>query len=118
MSRRIRSSGGCRGRNNERRRWLAVFAWAVPMALTLRVGGLVTLVCHRWGSRPHATNDDSRNNLLVALLSWGEGWHNNHHADPERAVFHPWMDVGGTFINLVGMAFGILIIVPKYLLES
>ena len=77
---------------------LVVFIWAVPVALTFWAGGLVTMVCHRWGSRPHATGDNSRNNLVVALLSWGEGWHNSHHAEPGRAVFHKWLDIGGTTV--------------------
>ena len=80
---------------------LFVFAWAIPVALTLWAGGLVTLGCHRWGARPHATGDDSRNNLPIALLTWGEGWHNNHYADPERAVFHPRLDVGGWSLSLM-----------------
>lgn len=43
---------------------------------------MVNSVCHLWGTRPFATNDRSRNNLLVALLTFGEGWHNNHHRYP------------------------------------
>jgi fatty-acid desaturase len=35
---------------------------------------------HLWGTRRFQTNDDSRNNWWVALMSFGEGWHNNHHA--------------------------------------
>jgi stearoyl-CoA desaturase (delta-9 desaturase) len=38
-----------------------------------------------WGSRRFATRDDSRNNFLVALFTFGEGWHNNHHAHPTSA---------------------------------
>jgi len=37
------------------------------------------------GSRRFATRDDSRNNWWVALLTFGEGWHNNHHAHPTSA---------------------------------
>ena len=46
---------------------------------------LVNSATHMWGSRRFATSDDSRNNFWVAMLSWGEGWHNNHHADPQSA---------------------------------
>jgi fatty-acid desaturase len=46
---------------------------------------LVNSATHLWGSRRFATADDSRNNLLIALLSFGEGWHNNHHAHPSSA---------------------------------
>ena len=38
-----------------------------------------------WGKRRFATRDDSRNNWWVALLTFGEGWHNNHHAHPTSA---------------------------------
>ncbi len=80
---------------------LAVFAWAVPVAATLWAGGVVIAVCHRWGSRPHDTGDNSRNNVLVALLAWGEGWHNNHHAAPGNAVFHPVLDLAGLVIRFM-----------------
>ena len=46
----------------------------------------VNSVCHSLGSRDFETKDSSRNNLLVSLLSFGEGWHNNHHAFPSMAV--------------------------------
>jgi len=39
----------------------------------------VNSLCHLWGRRRYATADASRNNWLVALLTLGEGWHNNHH---------------------------------------
>jgi stearoyl-CoA desaturase (delta-9 desaturase) len=45
----------------------------------------VNSVCHLWGSRPFATADQSRNNLLFGILALGEGWHNNHHAFPTSA---------------------------------
>jgi fatty-acid desaturase len=43
---------------------------------------LVNSATHLWGRRRFATRDDSRNNWWVALLTFGEGWHNNHHAHP------------------------------------
>ena len=43
---------------------------------------LVNSVTHIWGSRRFSTRDTSTNNWLVALLTFGEGWHNNHHAHP------------------------------------
>lgn len=45
----------------------------------------VNSVCHTWGRRPYATGDQSTNNVVVALLTFGEGWHNNHHAFPRSA---------------------------------
>ncbi len=45
----------------------------------------VNSLSHIYGKRPHETNDDSTNNWFVALLTFGEGWHNNHHAFPTSA---------------------------------
>jgi fatty-acid desaturase len=46
---------------------------------------LVNSATHLWGTRRFETRDDSRNNALIAALTWGEGWHNNHHAYPRSA---------------------------------
>jgi stearoyl-CoA desaturase (delta-9 desaturase) len=46
---------------------------------------LVNSATHLWGRRRFATRDDSTNNWWVALLTFGEGWHNNHHAHPTSA---------------------------------
>ena len=46
---------------------------------------LVNSATHMWGSRRFSTRDDSTNHWLVALLTFGEGWHNNHHAHPTSA---------------------------------
>jgi stearoyl-CoA desaturase (delta-9 desaturase) len=45
----------------------------------------VNSICHMYGSRPFVTDDESRNNWAVALVSLGEGWHHNHHAFPTSA---------------------------------
>ena len=46
---------------------------------------LVNSATHMWGSRRFMTTDKSRNSFWVAMLSFGEGWHNNHHAYPQSA---------------------------------
>ncbi len=46
---------------------------------------LVNSATHLWGSRRFETRDDSRNNALIAAVTFGEGWHNNHHAYPRSA---------------------------------
>jgi stearoyl-CoA desaturase (delta-9 desaturase) len=46
---------------------------------------IVNSITHIWGSRRFETRDTSTNNALVAILAWGEGWHNNHHAYPRSA---------------------------------
>jgi stearoyl-CoA desaturase (Delta-9 desaturase) len=59
----------------------------VRMCLTHHITWSVNSVCHTFGRRPYRTQDASRNNWLVGLLAFGEGWHNNHHAFP-RSAFH------------------------------
>ncbi|RMG00219.1 MAG: acyl-CoA desaturase [Acidobacteria bacterium] len=53
---------------------------------------LVNSATHMWGKRRFETNDSSTNNALIAAITFGEGWHNNHHAFP-RSARHglaPW----------------------------
>jgi len=50
--------------------------------LGLHATWLVNSATHIWGSRRFQTRDDSTNSWWVALFSFGEGWHNNHHAHP------------------------------------
>lgn len=65
--------------------------------------GIVTL-CHRQGSRPFRSQDDSTNSLLVAILMLGDGWHNNHHAFPTSAkVGLSWWQVDPTWWVIVGL---------------
>jgi stearoyl-CoA desaturase (Delta-9 desaturase) len=59
----------------------------VRIALHNQTMFAVNSVCHTFGSQEFATGDESRNNRLVAVLAFGEGWHNNHHAFPS-AAFH------------------------------
>jgi sn-1 stearoyl-lipid 9-desaturase len=61
--------------------------WGIFFRTTagLHATWLVNSATHLWGSRRFATRDDSTNNWWVALLTFGEGWHNNHHAHPTSA---------------------------------
>ena len=61
--------------------------WAVFFRVTFNFHStwLVNSATHMWGSRRFATRDDSTNNWWVALVTFGEGWHNNHHAYPTAA---------------------------------
>jgi stearoyl-CoA desaturase (Delta-9 desaturase) len=59
----------------------------VRVFLTHHVTWSVNSVCHTFGKREFETNDLSRNEWIVGLLGFGEGWHNNHHAFP-RSAFH------------------------------
>jgi fatty-acid desaturase len=66
---------------------LPLVLWGIFLRVTigLHATWLVNSATHMWGSRRFATRDDSRNNWWVALLTGGEGWHNNHHAHPVSA---------------------------------
>ena len=58
----------------------------------------VNSASHMWGYRNYETTDDSRNNWWVALITYGEGWHNNHHAWPRMAKHgHKWWEFDATF---------------------
>jgi stearoyl-CoA desaturase (delta-9 desaturase) len=66
---------------------LSMVLWGVCLRVVvgLHATWLVNSATHMWGSRRFATSDDSRNNWWVALITFGEGWHNNHHAYPASA---------------------------------
>jgi sn-1 stearoyl-lipid 9-desaturase len=68
---------------------LAVGGWPYVLwgiffrtVLTLHSTWLVNSATHSWGSRRFVTRDLSTNSWWVAMFTWGEGWHNNHHAHP------------------------------------
>ncbi len=89
--------------------WL-VWGIFVRLTLTYHVTWLVNSATHMWGYRSHQTRDDSTNLWWVALLSFGEGWHNNHHAFPSSARHGlRWWEVDVTYwlirmLGLVGLA--------------
>jgi len=62
---------------------------------------LVNSVAHLWGTTRYNTKDESKNNFLIALLTFGEGWHNNHHHYPgsARQGFY-WWEVDLTYYLL------------------
>jgi fatty-acid desaturase len=65
----------------------SVLMWGIFLRVTigLHTTWLVNSATHLWGRQRFETGDDSRNNWWVALLTFGEGWHNNHHAHPTAA---------------------------------
>ncbi len=70
--------------------WKGLFGmvlWGTFLRTTIGLHStwLVNSATHLWGGRRFETKDDSRNNWIVALLTGGEGWHNNHHAHPVSA---------------------------------
>ncbi|HEX5702422.1 MAG TPA: fatty acid desaturase [Pyrinomonadaceae bacterium] len=64
-----------------------VMLWGVFLRVTLGLHAtwLVNSATHMWGRKRFETGEDSRNSWWVALLTFGEGWHNNHHAHPTSA---------------------------------
>ena len=71
-----------------------LLVWGFFISTVLLYHGTFTVnsLAHLFGARRFATEDNSRNNLLVALITLGEGWHNNHHYYPasERQGFYWW----------------------------
>ncbi|MCC6486325.1 MAG: acyl-CoA desaturase, partial [Candidatus Hydrogenedentes bacterium] len=62
---------------------------------------LVNSATHLWGYRNYRTSDNSRNTWWVALITFGEGWHNNHHADQRSAAHgHKWWEFDMTYITI------------------
>jgi stearoyl-CoA desaturase (delta-9 desaturase) len=61
----------------------------------------VNSLSHLWGYRNYITDEGSRNNVFVGFFSNGEGWHNNHHADPRSAKHgHRWWEVDITYLTI------------------
>jgi len=91
---------------------LSWFIWGV-IVRTVAVWHItwsVNSLTHIWGYQNYETGENSRNNWFVALVSNGEGWHNNHHADQRAASHgHRWWEFDVTyltikFMRLVGLA--------------
>jgi fatty-acid desaturase len=80
---------------------LLMFGVFVRTVLVWHITWAVNSVTHLWGYRNYETDEDSRNNILVGLISNGEGWHNNHHADP-RSARHGlrWWELDNTYLTI------------------
>jgi stearoyl-CoA desaturase (delta-9 desaturase) len=65
----------------------ALVLWGIPLRLVIvyHITWLVNSATHCWGSAVHDSGDNSKNNPWVAAFTFGEGWHNNHHAYPHSA---------------------------------
>jgi stearoyl-CoA desaturase (delta-9 desaturase) len=98
--------------------WSGSWAGGVQFGLSLLLYGVVlrtvyswhvtwgvNSLAHRWGYRNYETDENSRNNWLFALATNGDGWHNNHHADPRCAAhgFHRWWELDITYVTLRGL---------------
>lgn len=80
---------------------LLVWGFVVSTIALYHATFCVNSLAHVWGSRRYATRDHSRNNLLIAILTLGEGWHNNHHHFPGSAKqgFY-WWELDLTYYGL------------------
>lgn len=77
---------------------------AVRIFLTSHVTWSVNSICHTFGKRPFETVDESRNEWIIGLLAFGEGWHNNHHAFPrsvKHGLFWYQFDLSALIISLM-----------------
>jgi stearoyl-CoA desaturase (delta-9 desaturase) len=84
------------------------------MVWVMHITWCVNSASHIWGYRNYETKDNSRNLWWVALLAYGEGWHNNHHAFPGRARHgHRWWEIDATYaviclMERLGLAWQVL----------
>lgn len=90
--------------------WLlgpAAFVWAGLVGTVFLWHGTFTInsLCHLFGRRRYPTTDTSRNSFLLALVTGGEGWHNNHHYFPAstRQGFF-WWEIDPTYYALKALS--------------
>ena len=98
--------------------------WGIFLRTTLGLHAtwLVNSATHMWGSQRFLTGDTSKNSLWVALLTFGEGWHNNHHAHPQSPRHGlAWYEIdlnwyGISLLRRLGLAWDIKL--PKWQAEK
>lgn len=80
---------------------LLVWGFVVSTVVLYHATFSVNSLAHVWGKRRYQTRDHSRNNFIIALLTLGEGWHNNHHHYPGAAKqgFY-WWEIDFTYYGL------------------
>jgi len=90
-----------------------VWGMCVRMVAAYHSTWFVNSATHLWGYRNYDTRDESRNLWWVAVLAYGEGWHNNHHAHPSVApAGHRWWEVDMTWwairgLEMTGLAYDV-----------
>ena len=84
---------------------LLVWGFFVSTTVLYHATFFINSLSHRFGTRRYATRDESRNNLWLSLLTFGEGWHNNHHHFPgaARQGFF-WWEIDVTHLGLRALA--------------
>ena len=64
----------------------------------------INSVCHIWGTQPFDTHDHSKNNAIMGVFAFGEGWHNNHHAFQASARHGlRWWELDLSYMIIWGM---------------
>jgi fatty-acid desaturase len=96
--------------------WAGTLSGGVQFGLSMLVWGVfvrtvyswhvtwgTNSVSHYWGYRNYETGENSRNNWLIGITSGGDGWHNNHHADPRCCAhgFHRWWELDTTYLTIL-----------------
>ncbi|HEX2057313.1 MAG TPA: acyl-CoA desaturase [Actinomycetota bacterium] len=102
---------------------VTAFLWASLARIFLlhHVTWSINSICHFYGNRPYSTQDHSTNNWPLAIISFGESWHNNHHAFPTSAVHgisRGQVDLSGGFIRILqrmGLVRDVKVASPKQL---
>ncbi len=100
---------------------LQLLIWGFFISTIVLFHATVTInsLAHRWGTRRYKTNDDSRNNAFLALITFGEGWHNNHHHFPGSASQgFKWWELDMTYLalktlSLFGLVWDLKVVPPQ-----
>ena len=81
-----------------------LIAGSFRMVLGLHAISALNSVCHLWGTERFKGPWTAKNNWIVALVSLGEGWHNNHHAHPRAATTSTrWWEIDMTYWVILGL---------------
>lgn len=83
---------------------LVVFLYCIPACLAMHTISFIVVVAHVHGYRTHDTKDMSRNSWIASIVTLGDGWHNNHHANPGKwTIQEKWWEIDplGWFIRLI-----------------
>lgn len=85
---------------------MSVLFWGafVRTVLVWHITWSVNSIGHVWGYQNYETRGNSRNSLIIGLISNGDGWHNNHHADQRAASHgHRWWELDVTHMTLLAL---------------
>ena len=83
-----------------------VWGGLVRIFVTHHLTWSINSICHVMGRRHFDVDDQSRNNVFLGILAFGEGWHNNHHAFPVGARHgHRWWELDTTYLLIRAMEF-------------